>query len=392
MKKHRAYRFPTRSGHRYRLWIDGHGFFPAMERAIANARRYVLLEFYLCESGALMERFILLLAAAAQRGVRVCLLLDAYGAMGLQKGDRERLCSSGVDLAFYNPLRLARWGRNLFRDHRKLLVVDGEVAFTGGAGLTDDFDPDLRPETWWHDTMLEIRGPCVADWHALFARIWNRWAPFPLAACAPCSTPEYVGGGLGRVAAQPLAVARSEIMRSYVREVRKARQRVWLATAYFMPSWKLARALRMGARRGCDVRLLLPGPFTDHPSVRHMGRRYYQSLLRHGVRIFEYQPRFSHLKLLLCDDWVSLGSSNADAWNYRWNLEANQEAQDPDLAEQVETMLQEDFARSLEIDLADWLRRPWHRRWPEWFWGRVQALLAWISSQVRPRTGSDEPL
>jgi len=165
--------------------------------------------------------------------------------------------------------------------------------------------------------------------------------------------------------------------------------------------WRPPISCRPGNWRGrCEWRpdavatsvLLLPGPFTDHPSVRHMGRRYYQSLLRHGVRIFEYQPRFSHLKLLLCDDWVSLGSSNADAWNYRWNLEANQEAQDPDLAEQVETMLQEDFARSLEIDLADWLRRPWHRRWPEWFWGRVQALLAWISSQVRPRTGSDEPL
>src|SRR5690606_26145988 len=111
-----------------------------------------------------------------------------------------------------------------------------------------------------------------------------------------------------------------EVRRSFVRAVRAAGRRVWLATAYFVPSWKLRRALRRAAHRGVDVRLLLPGPITDHPGVRHAGRRLYSRLLRNGVHIFEYQPRFSHTKLMLCDDWVSTGSSNSDRWNLHWNL------------------------------------------------------------------------
>lgn len=383
------YRFPWRSGNRFRLLVDGHRFFPAMEDSIAAAQRYVLLEMYLCESGAVVENLFRQLREAAARGVRVCVLLDAYGALGLRRSDRRRLIDAGVELAFYNPIRFFRWRSNLLRDHRKLLLVDGDVAFTGGAGLTDAFDRRTKPSAWWHEVMLEIRGPCLADWQVLFARLWNRWAENALSP-TPGGAWSQGSGGRGRVAVQKGIKGRSEIMRSYVRQTRRARHRVWLATAYFVPSWKLRQVLRRSARNGRDVRLLLPGALSDHPAVWYMGRRYYHRLLKAGVRIFEYQPRFTHCKMLLCDDWLSLGSSNADAWNYRWNLEANQELQDAKLCAEAAALMEEDFADSVEIRLEDWMIRSWRVRLREWFWGKVQTLLGWFSDRGR-RPRNDDP-
>jgi phosphatidylserine/phosphatidylglycerophosphate/cardiolipin synthase-like enzyme len=150
---------------------------------------------------------------------------------------------------------------------------------------------------------------------------------------------------------------------------------VWFSTAYFVPSRSVLRALQRAAARGVDVRLLLPGPYTDHPAVRHAGRRFYGRLLRHGVRIHEYQPRFLHAKSVLCDHWVSIGSSNLDRWNLRWNLEANQEVDDAGFAAQVQAMFERDFADSLEIRYPEWHRRGLRERLREHLWGRVDMLL-----------------
>jgi cardiolipin synthase len=384
----RKYRYPRRQGDDYRLLVGGGEFFPEMEKSIADAGSQVLLEMYLFESGGLADRFILLLLAAAKRNVRVCLLLDAYGAIALRRSDRQRLIAGGVELTFYNPLGLKRWTRNLLRNHRKLLVVDNRVAYTGGAGITDSFDPSLNL-SYWQDTMLAISGPSVQDWTHLFTQTWNRWAESPLGPNLEEASDPKKPGVVGRLTVQGRRVGSSEIMRSYIRLVRRAKNRIWLATPYFVPPWKLRRALRRQARRGRDVRLLLPGPRTDHPAVRIMGGRFYHRLLVNGVRIFEYQPRFLHTKMLLCDSWVSTGSSNADGWNYRWNLEANQEVRDEDLALQVEGMFREEFSQSREISNQEWGRRGWIRRLLEWFWGRVAAWLVRFSDRDSSGRGPD---
>jgi cardiolipin synthase len=171
---------------------------------------------------------------------------------------------------------------------------------------------------------------------------------------------------------------RREVRRSLVNHVRHAQHKVILATAYFIPSRKLRRALRQAARRGIDVRLLLSGPRTDHPAIRHAAHRFYLRLLRNGVRIFEYQPRFLHNKVILIDDWVSIGSSNVDRWNLRWNLEANQEIQDAAFAMQVETMFQRDFGHCLEITYENWRKRNFYSRLLEWFWGMLDRQFAKI--------------
>jgi cardiolipin synthase A/B len=367
-----------RHGNRFRLLIDGGAFFPAMLDAIAAARRQVLLEMYLVESGHVTDRFIAALETAVLRGVRVCLLLDDFGCRGLTAADRTRLQQAGAELVLYNPLRFGgELRRNLFRDHRKLLVVDNDCAFVGGVGLTDDFDPGGRPENHWHDVMVEIRGPLVADWQAVFGHNWVHWSRTGTVTVEPPGA--HIGNQAGKVCLSG-SDTRAPIKRSLLARIGRARQRVWLATAYFVPSWKQRRRLARAARRGVDVRLLLPGPHTDHPAVRHAGRRFYASLLRAGVRIYEYQPRFQHAKVALIDDWVSIGSSNLDRWNLRWNLEANQEIDAPDFAAETQAMLEADFAVSEEMHYTAWRRRPWYDRLTERFWG---AIDRWVDRHAR---------
>ena len=376
--------FPRRTGNHFRLLVDGDEFFPAMRDAIAAAQTSVLLELYLFESGSLADSFIAVLGEAARRGVRVGLLLDDFGSRLLTRHDRQQLLDSGAQLVFYNPLARNHWRRNLLRNHRKLLIVDGERAFTGGAGITDLFSAALHPTDYWHELMLEIRGPLVADWQTLFCNTWQEVAGRALDLPPPPRLQPLPDGASGRVAAHGGSFYQADIVRSLFKRVRRARQRVWLATAYFLPSWKLRRALKRRARAGVDVRLLLPGPHTDHPSVRRLGQRHYGALLRSGVRIFEYQPRFLHAKVQLCDNWASIGSSNLDRWNLRWNLEANQELSDPAILQQLEGLFTSDFAHSQEIDYRQWQRRPWHRRWAEQLWAGVEALVRRLSEPRPP--------
>lgn len=369
----RKYLFPWRPRNRFELLVDGRCFFPRMLEAIERARHHVLLEMYLFESGVVATRFIDAFVRAAGRGVTVKLLLDDFGARGLLRRDREKLTQGGVDLALYNPLHIRKWLRNMLRDHRKLMVVDGELAFVGGAGITDAFDAPGHPELSWRETAVRVHGPVVKDWLVLFRRMWNRHVsrPLHLPKSAPPATAD---GRPGRVAITS-SLATQEIKRSLYNRARHAEKRLWIATAYFVPSRKLRRVLERADRRGVDVRLLLPGAHTDHPAIRHAGRRFYSELLLAGVRIFEYQPRFLHAKTILCDDWTSIGSSNLDRWNLRWNLEANQEVDDAVFAEAVRSMFEEDFRNSVECRYEDWRRRPWHARWRERLWGRVDMWL-----------------
>ena len=365
------YRFPWRDNNSFRLLVDGHNFMPAMLDAIRNAKQHVLLEMYLIESGKTADEFIDALLKKSTEGVKVLLLLDDYGARGLHKRDRDRILDSNIRMAFFNPLRYGKLRRNLFRDHRKLLIVDDKIAFTGGTGITDDFGTDKKSLSW-HEVMVGISGPVINDWQILFYENWNRWTKtktdHALHIIADAGTHS------GRVT-NTGGTNRTEIKQSFLKRINQAERRVWMATAYFVPSWKLTRTLKKAARNGCDVRLLLPGKHTDHPAIRHAGRRYYARLLRNDVRIFEYQPRFLHAKVMLCDQWVSIGSSNIDRWNLRWNLEANQEIDDQGFAEEVVELFEKDFAHSKEYVYDKWKHRAWYKRWLEWFWGRIDLWL-----------------
>lgn len=382
----RKYRYPWRAGNRFELLVDGLAFFPQMLAAIASARRHVLLEMYLFESGAVAERFITALCAAAERGIDVRVLLDDFGAIRLQRADRDRLYAAGVRLEFYNPFSFGKLTENLARDHRKLLLVDTTVAFVGGAGITDVFDPPDGQSPAWRETMVRIEGPVLVDWQATFDRLWrriNRSQHVP--DLRPEVEPVALSAGIAGRVTLIRGPAIQEIKRSFLKQMSVAEKRVWFSTAYFIPSWRIRRALRQAVQRGVDVRLLLSGPMTDHPAVRHAGRRFYGGLLAHGVRIFEYQPRVLHHKIAICDDWVTVGSCNFDRWNLRWNLEANQEVDDAGFAARAQAMFEADFEHCEEIRLGDWLNRPWWSRLIEGWWGRVDLWLNRLGRGFRDR-------
>ncbi|HEY1874109.1 MAG TPA: phospholipase D-like domain-containing protein [Steroidobacteraceae bacterium] len=324
-----------------------------MLAAIDAARESVLLEIYLVESGHIVTRFIAALGAAVRRGARVCVVFDAFGSLGLTRADRRRLIEAGVELRFFNPLEFRKRFGNLLRDHRKLLVTDGHTAFVGGAGLTDDFAPGGAHGPW-REVMVRIEGPVVADWQRAFARIWRRTGaqldlPLPRAAALPA-------GAAGRLSLSE-ARQRSVLANGVLRRIDGSGERVWIMSAYFVPARRVRAALGRAARRGVDVCLLLPGARTDHPWVRQASRRFYARMLRSGVRIYEYQPQMLHAKAILCDDWVSIGSSNLDRWSLRWNLEANQEVDDTRFAGTVAALFERDFAVSRRISRRHWRQR-----------------------------------
>ncbi|WP_110973104.1 phospholipase D-like domain-containing protein [Pseudomonas huaxiensis] len=372
--------FPWRSGNQFELLIDGPAFFPNMLTAIARAEFQVDLELYLVEAGACADAMVQALVSAAERGVQVRCLFDDYGSMAFTLGLRQRLQAAGVELRWYNRLRWRRGVRNLYRDHRKILLVDQSIAWVGGTGVTDEFWHPENDVSEWHEVMVEIRGPLVTDWQMLFDRQWRAnprrvaWRPPTHFGLSRLPRIPVSGEGMGRVAYADARQHR-DILQSLVRALNSGKRRIWLATPYFLPTWKVRRSLRRAASLGIDVRLLLTGPRTDHPSVRYAGHRYYPRLLRAGVKIFEFQPCFLHLKMVLVDDWVSIGSCNFDHWNLRFNLEANVEAIDPALTAAVAESFIRDFSQSVQIDLDDWRARPLWRRLQQRVWGWLDRVV-----------------
>ncbi|MBE9516588.1 MAG: phosphatidylserine/phosphatidylglycerophosphate/cardiolipin synthase family protein, partial [Proteobacteria bacterium] len=224
--------YPWRENNQFELLIDAEVFYPRMLQAIEQARSAILLEMYLFESGHAANEFIEVLIDAARRGVKVQALLDDFGCRKLSAYDRHRLQDNGVELRFYNPVYIFRWFEfrwleNLARDHRKLLLIDGQEAFIGGAGITDEFLPQRHKERAWRETMVSAHGPVVKDWCHLFRQLWPD-------SEGKTTKPSSTGNMEGRLASSTGYFA-NDIRRSVVKHIRSAEQRVWFCTAYFVP-------------------------------------------------------------------------------------------------------------------------------------------------------------
>ncbi|VTL97669.1 phospholipase [Pseudomonas aeruginosa] len=224
------------------------------------AQRSIELELYLVEDGHCAELFLLALLDARRRGVAVRCLFDGFGCLGLGSAWGQRLREAGGELRLYNPLRWKLTGGNLYRDHRKLLLVDGRIGYVGGAGITDEFWDPVSDVSAWREVMVEMDGPVVADWAALFERQWQAcledkaWKPregMTLTRLPPQPGAEQ---GLGRGGLRRCSPA-SRHPAVAVRALNGSRRRIWLATPYFLPTWKVRRALRKAAQRGVEVRL-----------------------------------------------------------------------------------------------------------------------------------------
>lgn len=366
--------YPIRDGNQFELLVNGEVFVPRMLAAIEAAQQLICMEMYLFESGRVATQFIQALKRAAQRGIRVCLLLDAYGARGLLATDRQQLLEVGVEMQLYNPVRwfpLSHWKKNIIRDHRKFLLIDRSCGFTGGAGITDDFvESEHFPA--WRESMLLIQGPVLADCQRVFDKQWQWLGGKTLSEVKP-SLPVAAGEHRAQLVTS-YGFSGQAIYQTAKRLVAQTQSRLWLSTPYFIPSRRMRRALTRAARRGVDVRLLLPGQ-SDHPAVHLASQRHYLGLLKAGVRIYEYRAGVLHSKILLCDDAVSMGSSNYDRFTMRWNLEANLIIPAAKFATQVREQFERDFACSDALDLSDWQRRALWLRLRQQFWAKIANFL-----------------
>ncbi len=386
------YKFPLRTRNHFELLIDGENYFPAILQDINEAQEFVYIEMYLVSSGDIANQFIDALLKAVVRGVKVFTLFDHHGSKDFTQEDVHRLEEGHVNFAWYNPVNFFKLRASLHRTHRKLIVIDNSIAWTGGTGITDMFSYSADPEQYWHESMIRIQGKCVLDWQKLFVQEWVKWSSVILPSSHNAEDSQLLDASSesyrqqGRVVSSS-AVYDSEVRRSLLAKLQRANKRVWLATAYFVPSRKFRKMLVKAARRGIDVRIMLPGPVTDLNSARYMARRYYAKLLRNGVRIYEYQNRFLHAKYSIVDHWVSNGSSNLDLWNIVWNLDANQEMFDTNIAAMHEKMFIHDMKNSQCFTYIEWKKRSWWTRVWECFWGRVRGLLTWFSRSkiMRPR-------
>lgn len=381
MKDKKAYQYLWRYNNTFQILVDGADYFSAMLEEIKNAKLCILFEEYLFQSGNTADSFIFELCSAKKRGVEVFVLLDEYGSKGLNEKDKQALLNEGVGILTYNPVNLFHFGKSLKRDHRKLLVIDDDVAFIGGAGITDEFSSNMA-DNYWHDVMLKVKGDIVFDLSHSFYKIWYKENSSQPATNNKTKNTAEQEKNKSRVIVSEGA-EKNEIIRSIIKHIRSSKKQVWLTSPYFISSWKIRRALRYAAKKGVDVRLIFPGISSDHKWVTYGIQRYYKRLLRSNIAIYEFQPRFSHAKIILCDNWFTIGSSNFDRWNQFLNLDVNIEVYNPKAHKEITKLFESDFSNSELIILNKWNTRSVLQHAKEWFAGLIIVVLGFISRKFK---------
>lgn len=379
MKNKIKYQYPWRSNNTFEVLIDGLEYFPSMLASIEEAKSNILLETYLFESGTIADKFITALCAAKKRGVDIFILLDEYGTKNLVEKDKNKLSVENIELCYYNPVRFFHLGKSLKRNHRKLLSIDNHIAFIGGAGITDNFSPQLT-KNYWHDVMLKIKGDIIYDLNHSFYNIWDEKDTTQIKKLK--NSKELQEHNKARVLLSK-GTEKNEIVRAIINHIRSSKKQVWLTSPYFISSSKIRRALRKAAKKGLDVRLIFPGPHSDHKWITYGIHRYYQRLLKAKIKVYEFQPRFSHSKIILCDDWYTVGSSNLDRWNQFLNLDANIEVYDQSSRQQIIALFEDDFSNSKLILLKQWSNRNVLQHYKEWLSGIIIKGLSIISGKFK---------
>lgn len=341
------------------LLIDGERCFDAMLKAIDSATAYVLLQSYIIRADSVGQRFKQSLMRAAQRGARVYVLYDEVGSSALADNWKADLAACGARVeAFATRRGRGNFFQVNFRNHRKLLIVDGKSAFVGGLNIGDEYlgkDHNLNP---WRDTQLEVRGPAVMQLQRIFLADWLWAAGEELAL-------DYEPASTGHCQMLPVATGPADELQNclflYLEMIRSARSKLWLASPYFVPPEPLMAALQMAALRKVDVRILLPSK-PDHYLVWLASFPYLRELLRCGIKVYRY-PGFNHQKVSLIDDGLcSIGTVNLDNRSILLNFEVTLLAADAALAGQIEHMLLHDFSISKQLSLAEVDNQPLHLR------------------------------
>jgi cardiolipin synthase len=359
-------------GNRIDILKNGKEIFPSMLAAIKGAKRTINLEFYIYWDGDIGRTFAEALAERARAGVKINVVLDAVGSASMSRDLVLFLQRNGISVEWYHPLRWYTISRLNHRTHRKILVVDGEIGFCGGVGIADLWLGDAENKEHWRDTVARIEGPAVTQMQFAFMDNWVKSRGELLVGLDYFPQLEPRGTCLAQVLKSSPSEGSSAVKLMFIVSIVCAKKSIYLSSAYFIPDRDTMRALEGAVRRGVDVRVIVPGEYTDVPIVRHAGRFYYNRLLRRGVRIFEYQPTMMHAKTMVVDGiWTTIGSSNFDDRSFRLNDEVNVNVYDEGIAAQMEQMFFADLARSEEIVSRRFKKRPWLDRVKErvagWF-------------------------
>ncbi len=354
---------PIVAGNRISGLVNGDQIFPAMLEAIRGAKESINLETYIYWSGEVGEQFADALAERARAGVQVHVLLDSVGSRRLDSRSLNRMRDGGVEVRRYNPLVWYNLARINHRDHRKLLIVDGKVGFTGGAGVADIWLGHADSPTHWRDSQFRLEGPAVAQMQAAFMDNWMKTSDTVLDGISFFPELEPVGSDYAQVFKSSPREGTESVRLMYLLSIAAARKNIRLSSAYFIPGELITEQLVEACKRGVNVEIIVPGSKTDSTLVRHASRSKWGPLFKAGVRIYEYQPTMYHCKLMIVDDlWVSVGSANIDSRSFRLNDEANLNVLAASFAAEQTRLFEEDKKRSREVRFEDWKHRSFGTR------------------------------
>lgn len=364
------------AGNRVTSLADGDEVFPAMLAAIRSARHTITFETYIFWSSSVARQFTGALVERARAGVHTHVLIDWVGSQRVSDDDLARMREAGVEVQLYRPLRWYDLDRLNHRDHRKLLIVDGRVGFTGGVGIADKWLGHAQDRDHWRDSQFRAEGPVVAQLQAAFMDDWLESRGVVLDGPGYFPDLDPTGPALAQALKSSPSSGSASLRLMYLLAIASASRSVLIGNSYFVPDDMTVAMLVAARARGVDIEIVVPGPILDAQVVRRASRAKWGPLLEAGVRIYEYQPTMYHTKVMVVDDrWVSVGSTNLDDRSFRLNQEANLNVLDPDFGAQQARQFAEDRARSRRITLEEWRRRPWLERVQERFATLMQKQL-----------------
>jgi cardiolipin synthase len=362
-------------GDEYQVLVNGVQIFPAMLEAIRQARRRINFETYIYDSGEVAQEFTSALADAASRGVEVRLIVDAVGASAMEQEHVDRLQRSGVQIGTFNAVRWYSLEEINYRTHRKILVVDGDVAFTGGAGVADHWRGNADTPEHWRDTQLRVTGPAVT---MLEAGFYENWAETGHTSDARIDLrpppPETRARSI--VAWSSPSGGSNRVKLLYLLSIAGARRTIDLQSPYVVLDESTRWSLLEARRRGVRVRLLVEGDLTDAKPVKYASRADYDGLLAAGIEIHEFRPTMMHVKALVVDaTWSIVGSTNFDNRSLELNDEINVAVADRSLAARLSEDFEADLRRSQRLVLTTWRQRSTTDKARERFWGLFGELF-----------------
>lgn len=350
---------PVTGGNRVEVLLNGEEIFPAMLAGIRAATRSITFETFIYWSGEIGEQFAHALSDQARAGIAVHVLLDWVGSSKMDRRYLAQLKEAGAQVIQYHKPHWSGLGRMNNRTHRKLLVIDGRIGFTGGVGIAQEWTGHAQDPDHWRDTHFRLEGPAVAHMQSVFMDNWIKATGDVLHGGQYFPELDARGESAAHMFSSSPSSGSDDMELMYLMAITAATATLNLASAYFVPNGLAINALVEAAKRGVKVRILTPGKHIDTHTVREASRGCWGDLLKAGVEIFEYQPTMFHCKLLVVDDYlVSAGSTNFDSRSFKLNDEANLNIYDRAFAARQSAIFDADIARSKQVTLADWERRP----------------------------------